>query len=58
MLPVLTHIVSRIFWFGDLNYRIDLPDAEVRQKIVEQDWPHLLTGDQVRVTIDSNVPFV
>ncbi len=50
----LTFVLSRIFWFGDLNYRIDLPDAEVRQKIAEQDWGYLLAADQVSV-VDNHV---
>ncbi|KAL6639802.1 hypothetical protein ACP70R_022624 [Stipagrostis hirtigluma subsp. patula] len=38
---------DRIFWFGDLNYRIDLPDAQIRQLVAAERWDDLLKYDQV-----------
>ena len=32
---------------GDLNYRLDLPDGEVRHHIGRMEWEALLTADQV-----------
>ncbi|WVQ76507.1 hypothetical protein IAR50_006177 [Cryptococcus sp. DSM 104548] len=37
-----------LVWLGDLNYRIDLPDAEVREKVEAQEWQSLLEKDQLR----------
>lgn len=42
---ILDH--DHIFWLGDLNYRIDLSDNEVRAKIAEKDWNALLAADQL-----------
>ena len=36
-----------VFWTGDLNYRVDLSDEEVKGLIVKQDWNALLEHDQV-----------
>lgn len=37
-----------LYWFGDLNYRIDVQDIElVHLKIQERDWPFLLAKDQL-----------
>ena len=38
---------SRIFWFGDLNYRINIVDAEVRKLVAVKKWDKLLFKDQV-----------
>lgn len=38
---------SRIFWFGDLNYRLNLPDAEVREMVARKQWDELINSDQV-----------
>lgn len=45
---VLTN--SRIFWFGDLNYRINVADADVRKLIAIKNWSKLLHNDQVSST--------
>jgi hypothetical protein len=40
---------DHIFWAGDLNYRISMPDLDaVYAKIEAQDWPALLAHDQAR----------
>lgn len=40
---------DNIFWLGDLNYRIDLPDEVVREKIKAQQWDYLFQADQLNV---------
>ncbi|XP_007493342.2 synaptojanin-1 isoform X3 [Monodelphis domestica] len=36
-----------VFWCGDFNYRIDLPNEEVRELIKHQNWDSLIAGDQL-----------
>ncbi|XP_072471178.1 synaptojanin-1 isoform X8 [Notamacropus eugenii] len=36
-----------IFWCGDFNYRIDLPNEEVKELIRRQNWDSLIAGDQL-----------
>jgi len=38
-----------VFWCGDLNYRIDLPNDKCRSLITERDWTSLLEQDQLSV---------
>lgn len=45
-LTILGH--DRIFWFGDLNYRLYLKDSLARQLIKKQDWRALQEFDQLR----------
>lgn len=33
---------------GDLNFRVDLPDGEVRKLVENKDWAGMLVRDQVR----------
>lgn len=40
---------DNIFWMGDLNYRIDLPDDIVREKIRTSQWDYLLQADQLNI---------
>lgn len=37
-----------VFWCGDFNYRIDLPNDECKQLIKEENWEELLANDQLR----------
>ena len=30
---------SHLFWCGDLNYRVDLPRADVLKHVKARDWP-------------------
>lgn len=39
---------SQIFWFGDLNYRINMSDGEVRKLVALKKWDELKNYDQVR----------
>ncbi|KAM3934624.1 synaptojanin-1 [Leptodactylus fuscus] len=36
-----------VFWCGDFNYRIDLPNEEVKELIRNQNWDSLIVGDQL-----------
>uniref|UniRef100_A0A8D0H3M2 Synaptojanin-1 n=1 Tax=Sphenodon punctatus TaxID=8508 RepID=A0A8D0H3M2_SPHPU len=36
-----------VFWCGDFNYRIDLPNEEVKDLIRQQNWDTLISGDQL-----------
>jgi hypothetical protein len=36
-----------VFWLGDLNYRIDLPNEICRPKIAEENWEYLLKYEQL-----------
>lgn len=49
---------DRIFWFGDLNYRIDLPDSEVRYLVGMKKWDDLLKSDQLTKELVSGNTFV
>ncbi|XP_068649252.1 type I inositol polyphosphate 5-phosphatase 8-like [Aristolochia californica] len=39
---------DRIFWFGDLNYRLYLEDSSARQLIKKNDWKALKEFDQLK----------
>ncbi|KAM6986805.1 synaptojanin-1 [Aplochiton taeniatus] len=36
-----------VFWCGDFNYRIGLPNEEVKEQIRQQNWDALTAGDQL-----------
>ena len=36
-----------MFWCGDFNYRIDLPNNTAKQLVVEQNWNELKAHDQL-----------
>ncbi|XP_049377557.1 type I inositol polyphosphate 5-phosphatase 2-like [Solanum stenotomum] len=38
---------DQIFWFGDLNYRINMLDAEVRKLVATKQWDELLNNDEL-----------
>eukprot|EP00002_Diphylleia_rotans_P032520 TRINITY_DN6840_c0_g1_i1.p1 TRINITY_DN6840_c0_g1~~TRINITY_DN6840_c0_g1_i1.p1 ORF type:complete len:787 (-),score=125.19 TRINITY_DN6840_c0_g1_i1:63-2423(-) len=46
-----------LFWFGDLNYRINLPYDVVRQKCDEKAWSELLDYDQLIAQRRSGAAF-
>lgn len=50
MIQILTggFLNSQIFWFGDLNYRLNMLDSEVRKLIALKRWNELIKNDQVR----------
>lgn len=36
-----------VFWCGDFNYRINIPNEEVKELIKQQNWEALTAGDQL-----------
>ncbi|XP_048035136.1 synaptojanin-1 isoform X6 [Megalobrama amblycephala] len=36
-----------VFWCGDFNYRINIPNEEVKELIKQQSWDALIAGDQL-----------
>lgn len=44
---------THVFWFGDFNYRIDLPDDEVRRLVSDNHLDIMLASDQVDLTTVS-----
>ncbi|XAR70597.1 Inositol-polyphosphate 5-phosphatase [Bertholletia excelsa] len=38
---------DQMFWFGDLNYRLNMLDAEVRKLVANKHWDELLNSDQL-----------
>ena len=46
-----------LFWIGDLNYRLNGPDALVRSKIQQQDYTTLLEMDQLKEQIARGLAF-
>jgi hypothetical protein len=49
---------DHLFWFGDLNYRIDLTRDEVAELIADKNWPGLLSKDQLKREIKLRKSFV
>ncbi|XAR54844.1 Inositol-polyphosphate 5-phosphatase [Bertholletia excelsa] len=39
---------DQIFWFGDLNYRINMLDTEVRKLVAKKKWDKLMNSDQLK----------
>ncbi|OAY25756.1 type I inositol polyphosphate 5-phosphatase 4 isoform X2 [Manihot esculenta] len=54
-LTILGH--DRIFWFGDLNYRLYLEDNLARYLIKKQDWKALQEFDQLRRELENGGVF-
>ncbi|KAL3526469.1 hypothetical protein ACH5RR_011125 [Cinchona calisaya] len=52
-LTILGH--DRIFWFGDLNYRLYLEDNLARELIRKQDWSALKKFDQLQKELEDGV---
>lgn len=38
---------DQIIWFGDLNYRLDMMDHEVRRLVAGKQWDELMSSDQL-----------
>ncbi|EEF44968.1 type I inositol polyphosphate 5-phosphatase, putative [Ricinus communis] len=54
-LTILGH--DRIFWFGDLNYRLYLEDSLARYLIKQNDWKALQEFDQLRKELEDGGVF-
>ncbi|OCF71352.1 hypothetical protein I204_07979 [Kwoniella mangroviensis CBS 8886] len=55
-----THVIADDFvqfWLGDLNYRVDLPDDQVKKLVEEKNWEEMLAKDQLRADIVSEQSF-
>ncbi|KAM7278759.1 hypothetical protein ACFE04_005893 [Oxalis oulophora] len=52
-ITILGH--DQIFWFGDLNYRLDLGDNDARHLIKKEDWRALREFDQLRKEQEDGV---
>ncbi|KAA8525922.1 hypothetical protein F0562_007978 [Nyssa sinensis] len=51
--PQSIHSHDRIFWFGDLNYRLNMLDTEVRMLVAKKQWDELLNSDQLSKELHS-----
>ncbi|WJX94893.1 hypothetical protein P8452_76268 [Trifolium repens] len=45
--PQTISLHDQIFWFGDLNYRINMSDGEVRKLVDLKKWDKLMNYDQL-----------
>ncbi|MED6193907.1 hypothetical protein PIB30_023572 [Stylosanthes scabra] len=48
---------DQMFWFGDLNYRISMLDAEVRKLVALKKWDELMNYDQLSNELHSGHVF-
>ncbi|XP_039058582.1 type I inositol polyphosphate 5-phosphatase 2-like isoform X1 [Hibiscus syriacus] len=48
---------DQIFWFGDLNYRLNMLDAEVRKLVALKRWDDLINNDQLHNELSSGHVF-
>ncbi|KAK0564422.1 Inositol-1,4,5-trisphosphate 5-phosphatase 1 [Tilletia horrida] len=54
--PIGSH--DHIFWFGDFNYRIEIPNERARWLAENDDYSALIAKDQLRRAQDTNMAFV
>jgi len=48
---------SHLFWCGDLNYRVDLPRADVLKHVKARDWRGLHASDELSMTMARGEAF-
>lgn len=48
---------DQIFWFGDLNYRLNMLDTEVRELVARKQWNELISNDQLSGELHSGHVF-
>ncbi|KAJ9707096.1 hypothetical protein PVL29_002197 [Vitis rotundifolia] len=48
---------DQIFWFGDLNYRLNMLDAEIRKLVARKKWGELINSDQLSKELRSGHVF-
>ncbi|RDD47574.1 Phosphatidylinositol 3,4,5-trisphosphate 5-phosphatase 2 [Trichoplax sp. H2] len=53
----VTHQFHHIFWFGDLNYRVDANISEVNEKVVNKQFTGLLNKDQLNQQKSDGIIF-
>eukprot|EP00271_Cylindrocystis_brebissonii_P021334 TRINITY_DN7533_c1_g3_i1.p1 TRINITY_DN7533_c1_g3~~TRINITY_DN7533_c1_g3_i1.p1 ORF type:complete len:976 (-),score=216.47 TRINITY_DN7533_c1_g3_i1:691-3618(-) len=46
-LPETVEMHDRVIWVGDFNFRVDMPDALVRELLAKEEWAALLEKDQL-----------
>lgn len=51
----LTNQFHALFWFGDLNYRINIPRQDVIKLVAGKQWDKLCRGDQL-LLVSCTVP--
>jgi inositol polyphosphate 5-phosphatase INPP5B/F len=51
------HEHDHLFWMGDLNYRIDLADDDLKAAIRVGDWDTLFAADQLREQMAARTTF-
>ncbi|CAA3019563.1 type IV inositol polyphosphate 5-phosphatase 9-like [Olea europaea subsp. europaea] len=52
---ILDH--DRVIWLGDLNYRINLPEATTRSLVKNKEWRILLQNDQLKTELAKDHVF-
>ena len=53
----ITNQFNYIFFFGDLNYRIDLEPETILERILENDFHYLKRHDQLTIELERNNAF-
>ncbi|EDV21304.1 uncharacterized protein TRIADDRAFT_60194 [Trichoplax adhaerens] len=53
----VTHQFHHIFWFGDLNYRVDANISEVNEKVINKQFTGLLNKDQLNQQKSDGIIF-
>ncbi|GAM21673.1 hypothetical protein SAMD00019534_048480 [Acytostelium subglobosum LB1] len=48
---------DQLFWIGDLNYRVPLPDQEVKDSIIQKDFYNLFLHDQLYLQMKNGAAF-
>ncbi|KAI5057374.1 hypothetical protein GOP47_0027389 [Adiantum capillus-veneris] len=48
---------DRIIWFGDMNYRLNMPDGKARFLVAREDWTALLEKDQLKKELSRGHTF-
>ncbi|XXG66583.1 hypothetical protein AAC387_Pa06g0126 [Persea americana] len=48
---------DQIFWFGDLNYRLNMLDDDVRKLVAHKRWDELINSDQLSKELRSGRVF-
>ncbi|KAF5734272.1 Type I inositol polyphosphate 5-phosphatase putative isoform 1 [Tripterygium wilfordii] len=48
---------DQIFWFGDLNYRLNMLDAQIRKLVALKKWDELINNDQLSKELRSGHVF-
>ncbi|WVO23706.1 uncharacterized protein IAS62_005061 [Cryptococcus decagattii] len=56
--PLTLEDCHLLIWMGDLNFRVDLPDGEVRKLVENKDWAGMLIRDQLKNDIKEGKSFV